>query len=369
MKVAIDNQPLITGHKVRGIGMHTNELIRAIKANERLIDIKAVDLKKGDLSRYDIVHYPYFNPFFATLPDEKIKEQKLVVTIHDLIQLIYPLHYPPGVGGRIEFARQKKRLNNVDAVITISETSKKDIVRFLDINPNKVHVIYLAPRKVFKAKVTKTVVKNVKKKYKLPAKYILYVGDINYNKNIPTLIKACKINDLPLVIVGKQALDIENKGVDIIGVEGPRDWLRFLLNKPHPEEAHYQAILAVLDEKTVRTGFVDEVDLVAIYNMASVYCQPSFYEGFGLPVLEAMACGTPVVISQTQALVEVAGNAALSFNPKSEKDLAGKLNNLWKNKDIHNKYSTKGLKRANQFSWEKTAKGTVAIYKLLNNEK
>src|SRR3972149_9760559 len=156
---------------------------------------------KLENGKYDIVHYPYFFPYALTLPPQK-NGKKVVVTIQDLIHLVYPKQYPPGFRGRLNLLRQKSRLKNIDAVITISETSKKDIVRFLGISAEKIHVVYLAPRKVFKKLEIGDWKLEIKKRYGLPDRYVLYVGDVNYNKNIPGLIQACKLAGIPLVIVG-----------------------------------------------------------------------------------------------------------------------------------------------------------------------
>jgi glycosyltransferase involved in cell wall biosynthesis len=362
MKVAIDSGPLRSGHAVRGIGVMVKEQIEAlqkISKKDKTLKVDAVDFEKKDLTGYDVVHYPYFFPYSLTLPPKRTGK-KMVVTIQDSIHLIYPKKYQPGIRGKINFLKQKRRLKNVDAIITISETSKKDIVRFLGVRPNKVHVVYLAPKKVFQ-KLKNEESKKVRKKYNLPSKFVLYVGDINYNKNIPTLIKASKIAKIPLVIVGKQALDIESQGVDLPSLQGPRDWIRFLLGKPHPELAHYNELLGEFKngKEIIRTGFVSDEDLVKIYNAASVYCQPSFYEGFGLPILEAMACGVPVVISKTNALVEVAGEACLVADPKNPKDMVEKIAEALKRKSL----VKKGFERVENFTWRKTAKETIGIYK------
>lgn len=352
MKVAVDSGPLTGGHAVRGVGVYTRELVKALdRKTEKLknVKIETVDFGKVDLSRYDLVHYPYFNPFFVTLPLSK--PTKIVVTIHDLIPLIYPKHYPSGIKGQIKFRLQKYLLKNIEGIITVSETSKKDIVRFLRIDAEKIRVIYEAPRKVFrKLDIRDQRLVKTKKKYNLPEKFVLYVGDVNYNKNILGLATACKIAKVALVIVGKQAAD---EGIDL----------------SHPENRSFAEFLEKYgdDSRVARLGFVPDEDLVAIYNLASVYCQPSFYEGFGLSVLEAMACETSVVCSKTQALVEIAGEAALFANPKNPKDLAKKLTEIIKSPRTKEHLIKKGKERAANFTWKKTAQGTVIFYKELSS--
>src|SRR5258708_7523667 len=144
MRVAIDSGPLNSGDSIRGIGFHTKELVNELsKLQDENFKLDVVDFSKTNLSKYDIVHYQYFRPHALTLPFRK-PAKKVIVTIHDLIRLIYPNAYPAGIKGWIRFQIQKFNLRNVDAIITISETSKKDIVRFLNIPPEKIHVIYLA---------------------------------------------------------------------------------------------------------------------------------------------------------------------------------------------------------------------------------
>ena len=347
------------------------DALREEVKNNKDIEIDAFDFSTNQQSlitkHYDIIHYPYFFPYSLTIPRQKY-DAKTVVTIQDLIQLIYPKNYPSGTRGRLNLIRQKLGLGSVDAVITISETSKKDIVRLLGVRSEKIFVVYLAPKDIYRVITNKEKLADVSKKYHLPAKFVLYVGDVNYNKNIPTLIKACDEAGLPLVICGKQAADLERRGMGLDTLTGPRDYLRFLLNKPHPELAHLKDLVTLLENKKVlRLGFVPNEDLVSIYNLASVYCQPSLYEGFGLPVLEAFACETPVVISRTQALVEIAGNAALVAEPNDSGDFAAKILKLVNDSSEKLRLLRMGAERCKFFSWEKTAKEMLKVYTKVAN--
>ncbi len=318
MNVAIDEGPLKSGDSVRGIGVYTRELIKAT-------GLKAINTKKVDLAKFDIVHFTKFNPFTLSLPLGKPPTTKFVLTIYDLIPLIYPAHYPPGVKGRLNWLINKFLIKrNIDAVVTISETSKKDICRFIGINPEKVTVIYpAAPPSFKKLEVTK--------KYDLPDNFALYVGDVNYNKNIPLLLKACKLSKIPLVVCGEQAKKIEK------------------LNLNHPELKHLKG----LDWSGVtRLGFVGEKELVDIYNLAKVYVQPSIYEGFGLPAVQAVACGTPLAIAKSQCMVEVLGED-FNYCDAGDADLMAKaITNPNKNKKLPRNYS-----------WVKTAEETLNIYR------
>jgi glycosyltransferase involved in cell wall biosynthesis len=336
MRIAMDSGPLNTGDSIRGIGFHTKELINALqKLKEKDYTIEAVDFKTSDLKQYDIVHYPYFHPHNLTLPFIK-PSKKVVITIHDLIRLIYPKNYPPGIKGKIKFIIQRFNLRNVDAVITISETSKKDIVRFLNIDPEKIFVTYLAPQ-------TMIVNKNAGLPKNLPEKYVLYVGDVNYNKNIFNLAKACKLAKIKLVMVGKQSAieEVDNN------IEN-NEWKRFLANFKN-------------DKDIVRLGFVENLD--EIFKRATVYCQPSLYEGFGLPLLEAFERNVPIVASKTQALVEIGKGACLYVDPKNPKDMARGILEVVKNKKLSNELIKKGQERLKFFSWEKCARETLNVYK------
>jgi len=343
IKVAIDSGPLTGGHAIRGVGTYTASLIKYLRKIKGL-KVETVDFKKSNLTNYDIVHYPYFHPFFITLPF--FKKTTTFVTIHDLIPLIYPKHYPPGIKGKLRYFIQKILIKNVDVVITVSETSKKDIVRFLNIPQEKIKVIYEGPKKNYKPiPKDSDKLKEISDKYKLPQKFVLYVGDVNYNKNVLGLADACKLAKIPLVIVGKQAASED-------------------FDKNHPENREFVKFLEkhAEDPEIMRLGFVPDGELAAIYNLATLYCQPSFYEGFGLPVLEAFTCGTPVLISKTQALVEVADDAAAIANPKDVRDIASKISELAKSPMARARLSRKGKERVKKYSWEKTAKQTAQLY-------
>lgn len=368
-KVAIDTSPLVSGHKVRGIGVNTRELVFAFEKlssgtftfEKENIKIEPVDFASSNLSDYDAIHYQYFHPFFCTLPDKK-PARKVVLTIHDLIPLIYPKVYKAGMKGKINFWHQNKNLKNIDRIITISETSKKDIVRFLSYPEDRIDVIYLAHRDIFRKLEGKDWKSEITKRYGLPGSFVLYVGDINYNKNISTLIKACDSLDVILVIVGKQALEIGKESLN--KPVGVMDWVRFLFGKIHPEVAHLKELsnLFSKSKKVVRLGFVPDDDLVVLYNLATVYAQPSFYEGFGLPLLEAMACGTPVLASNIGAHKEIALDSALFFDPYSVSDLEDKLKRIIAEKNLREDLINKGFERVSNFSWEKTARNTLKVY-------
>jgi glycosyltransferase involved in cell wall biosynthesis len=349
IKIAIDVSPLKSAHKFRGIGFYTENLVKALQSfGTDKLTIKLAKTGRAS-SDCDLIHYPYFDFFKQTLP--LVKKLKTIVTIHDVIPLVFPKHYPPGVRGRLNFCLQMIALKGVKAVICDSQNSKRDIFKYLHYPQEKIFAVYLAPGDRFKPIDSQNILNSTKQKYNLPEKFVLYVGDVNYNKNLVGLAKACKTIGMPLVIVGKQAVQ---QKFDVAHIE----------NQPL-----VQLVKLYDGDKDIRRlGFVPTEDLIAIYNLATVYCQPSFYEGFGLPVLEAMSCGTPVVCSNRSSLPEIAGEAAILVNPYNINSIATGLKRAINNKDLRKKLIEKGLGQARKFSWEKVAKETYEVYKKVAQE-
>lgn len=349
MKVAIDVSPLKSAHQFRGIGVYTKRLVEALKKHPAA-DLEVVLVEEGNIPKNcDLIHYPYYDLFWSTLP--LARKKKTVVTIHDTIPLIFPKHYPPGVKGRLRFQKQKLALKTASAVICDSKNSKKDIVKYLDFPDDKIYVVYLAPGEEFKPITDHRSLTAIRRKYRFPKQFVLYVGDVNYNKNVLGLVKACKKIKVPLVIVGKQAAQ---KSFDHKHIEN-------------------QPLKTLIDEygkdpDIIRLGFVPDEDLVVIYNLATVYCQPSFYEGFGLPVLESMVCGTPVVASKKSSLPEIVGRAAVLIDPYDIIDIANGLTVAIEDRDLREDLIQKGLKQAKKFSWKKTADGTYKVYQKMFRE-
>jgi len=331
MKVAIDVSPLKNANRYRGVGIYTQQLVKSLQSLKignfscQLVENKSM------IGDSDLIHYPFFDLFFLTLPLKKTKPT--VVTIHDVIPLIFPEHFPPGIRGNLKFQIQKFSLKNTKAIITDSENSKKDLFKYLNYPKDKIHVVPLAPAKEFKPIMAKN-------KYQLPEKFILYVGDVNYNKNIPGLIKALAglKEKMSLVLVGKAFKDESLK---------------------ETQEILQLISLLKLEKKVIRLDWVSSEDLVGIYNLATVYCQPSFYEGFGLPVLEAMACGCPVVAAKTSSLSEICGSAAVMVDPYDINDMIRGLGQALNRRE---ELIKKGLLQAKKFSWQKTAQQTYEVY-------
>ena len=341
--VGIDVSPLYTEHKVRGVGFYTKWLLKALK--ELGGDLEVRELKNNEeveKQNYDLLHLPYFSPFFKTLPKELNKPW--VVTVHDLIPIRFKKHYPPGIKGSFSWQLQKRNLLKAKAIITDSKASKEDIIKYTSYPEKRIEVVYLAPDKGFRKLKKGNWEQKLKDKYKLPEEFVLYVGDVNWNKNILGLVEACKKVQKSLVVVGKQAAN--------------RDY-----DKTHIENQDLVSLQKQVEINPLITlmGFVSKEELVQFYNLAKVYCQPSFGEGFGFPVLEAMSCGCPVVSSSWGSLPEIAGEAALLVEPEAD-SLGVGIKRAWESKGLSSKLVKAGNMQVKKFSWEKTAKETLRIY-------
>jgi glycosyltransferase involved in cell wall biosynthesis len=342
INVLIDTSPLRNQNAIRGVGVYTRSLAAALKQQSQVTVFEDEAALAPEI-KPDVIHYPFFDLFFDTLP--VIKKAPTVVTIHDVIPLVYPNEYPSGKKGKVRLLKQVVALKTAKAVITDSEASKKDIHHYLKIDLSKIHVVYLAATPELAA-AKPSAIDQVKKSLELPEKYILYVGDINYNKNIPQLIKSLKFlpDDVHLVCVGKNFY-------------------------PHdiPEWQWVETQIAMADVPN-RVMFINDLasdsyeSLAAIYSGALAYVQPSLYEGFGLPVLEAMQCRTPVVSTNSSSLIEVAGDHAVLTETSAESLAEGVSQVLSFSKTKRDQVIREAYKWSQTFSWDKTAQQTIAVY-------
>lgn len=347
MKVAIDISPLgdkrILGHSVRGSGYYIENLKNSLIKN--FGEENFIFFSKGEKinKKYNLIHYPYFEPFFLTLPLNL--QNKTVVTVHDLTPFVFPEYFPAGLKGNLKWNIQKRNLKKASAIITDSLSSKKDIVKFTGINESKIHVVYLAASSVYRPAKNEIKIQEIRKKYELPEKFVLYVGDATRNKNLVNLITACEKANVLLVMVGKALVE---KNFDHSN----------LWNKDLAEVQR----LSEKSTKIKRLGFIPNEDLPFLYNLATLFAIPSYYEGFGLPVLEAMQSGTPVVTTKGGSIPEVGGEAALYVNPDDSNDIAAAIRKVYEDKALQALLSKKGLDQAKKFSWDITAKETERVY-------
>lgn len=358
MKIAINNLPLKSVHKYRGIGYYTSGLLKSLK-QDNSIEVSEFT-KLSEISNTDVIHYPWFDLFFHTLPIRR--RFPTVVTIHDVMPLIFSKQYPVGLWGKVNFMLQKAALKSCKYIITDSEISKRDISKYLKVEDNKIIVIPLAADPKFKVLKDDTRLLHIKRQYYLPDRFLLYVGDANWIKNLPFLIEGFRqiinlpnFTDVKLILIG---------GVFLKNVE----------NIDHPELESLKLVNNLikqygLETAVIRPGQINDMELVAFYNLTTIYVQPSSYEGFGLPILEAQSCGTPVISSNQGSLPEVGGQAALYFDPTNIKQFISITKEVLGNKSLQNKLSKLGLIQASKFSWERVAAETKLVYiKVINNE-
>jgi glycosyltransferase involved in cell wall biosynthesis len=282
------------------------------------------------------------------LPFLKSRKQKSVVTIHDLAFLLYPETFP-AKDAFLHKLYVREAINKADHLIAITEATKQDIIKFYKVDPTKITVVYHGVDKDrfrLMQKGEENLVADIKTKYNITKPYILYIGNVQPRKNIQGLIKAYQqmrkntSHDYQLVIAGAKAWLVEDVMKEI--GDAYRDDIIF-------------------------TGRFEDAELAPLLWGSDLFVLPSFYEGFGLPILEAMACGVPTLVSNTPSLVEVGGEASLSFDPHSVDDMAKVLDNVISNPELRKEMRLKGLKRVEEFSWNRCAQETINVIKNIHS--
>ncbi len=290
--------------------------------------------------RAALAHVPYFaSPLFPAT--------RTVVTIHDLIPLILPAYRgSPLVRAYTQLVARAAR--RADAIITDSECSRRDIMDRLGIAPARVHTIYLAAHARFRADRARERIAHVRQRYALPEKFLLYLGGFDVRKNVRVLIEAFSL--LP---------EIYQQGYRLVfaGVTLGQD-IKFF-----PDPLRIARELGLPDDAIRMVGWITEEDKPALYSAAELFLFPSFYEGFGLPPLEAMACGTPVIASSSGSLPEIVGDAALIADPHSPLAWAESMRAVLNNPARRAEMGARGIAQAKKFSWERAAEETLAVYR------
>ncbi|MFW6015702.1 MAG: glycosyltransferase family 4 protein [bacterium] len=261
-----------------------------------------------------------------------------IITVHDIIPILYPNSNP-----RLKYYYRyvlPNLLKVSDFIIVPSKSTKEDLIRYYYLDSSKIKIVYQGYKKEIFSILDRDVINKVLSKYKIKNKYILCVGETRPYKNITKLIKAIrevKVKDIELIVVGK--INRLDKNLLKLPQElGISDRIKFL-------------------------GFVPDEDLAALYNGANTFVFPSLYEGFGIPPLEALACGCPVIASDRASIPEVCGNAAIYINPNDEKDIARKIDNVCADAKIRQKMKSKGLLLSKKYSYENAAKDLIQIFK------
>lgn len=316
-------------------------------------NLKINKLAFSTLNRVRRIYYenfellPYFNknkfslyhstsnilPYFAKVPS--------VLTIHDLVPVDYPEYssIETSIYYRLFLSRS---IHKAKKIIAVSNKVKEDIINRYGIDPVKIHVVYHGVGEEFKKIHDPQFLKLVIEKYKLPKSFLLFIGNLEPRKNLLRVIDA--------FIHLKKHQQINQKLV----IAGKNGW---------EYESIYQKVkLEKMEDEIIFTGYLDRNDLPSIYSLCSLFVFPSLYEGFGLPVLEAMACEAPVMISDRGALPEITDQISPQANAFDVQDIANKIHLLLTNPDIRNKNIQHGMVRAKSFTWKKTAEETLKVY-------
>lgn len=266
---------------------------------------------------------------------------KSVITVHDLGYMVNPTYYPPidtlYMNMAIRWSVRKS-----SAIIAVSQNTKIDLVSRLRVKAEKIYCIYESMNEDYIPIKDRARLEDVRDKYNLPSEFFLSLAGLQRRKNLPNLIKAFSL--------AKERSEINHKLVMV----GAASW-------------QHSTILNEVEASPVKDEimwlkFVAEEDLPAIYNLATALIFPSLYEGFGLPLLEAMACGCPVVCSNTSSLPEIAGGAAILVDPTNVEQLADGIYRVITEDKLRNSLTKKGLKRASYFSWQRAARETLEVF-------
>lgn len=268
---------------------------------------------------------------------------KYVVTVHDVIPLILPETFTPRhrLVVRMALARVRRK---ADRVLVPSRAVKRDVVQRVGYPEGRVVVTPEGCEPRFRPVRSERILRDVAARYGLPPRYVLAVGTLEPRKNLTTLLEA----------FARLRRDGEVEADLRLVLAGARGWL---------DEPIFATVRSLGLEKAVRfTGFVDDDDLPAVYSGAALFVFPSLHEGFGLPLLEAMACGVPVVTSNISSMPEVAGAAAVLVNPRDADGLAAAIARLLRDEGLRDRLREAGIARAREFSWEATARRTLDAY-------
>jgi len=286
----------------------------------------------------DLAHVPYFaSPLFPAVPT--------VVTVHDLIPLILPA-YRGSPLVRLYTRLVTAAARKAQAIITVSQASQRDIVRCLHIPPERVHVTYEAAGEAFQPVEDEAQLVAIRQKYALPERYLLYLGGFDQRKNLSTLLRAFAL------LVNKQ----QQVRLVIAGRLPGRDSPLF------PDSRRLVRELG-LKERVIFTGWVPEEDKPALFSGATAFVFPSLYEGFGLPAVEALACGTPAIASNRSSLPEVVGEGGILVEPTDVGALAEAMEVLLADDTLRAELRQRALAQAAKFSWKQTALETLAVYR------
>lgn len=287
------------------------------------------------MGKIDIFHGPSF-----FIPNHI--RSKSVVTIHDLMMLRHPEFLTQDMANAFK-KKIYSAIRKFDTIISVSNFTKSEIIDLLNIPERRIRVIYNGIDSKFRPINDKTQLNSIKAKYGINGKgYLLFVGNIETKKNIDRLVHAYALL--------RKETDCQHSLV----IAGNRAW--------HFETVRETVRKFSIEEDVLFLGVVHDEDLPCLYSGAEVFVFPSLYEGFGIPVIEAMACGTPVISSNNSSVPEIAGGAAILVNPTSVSEISEAMYNVLSDSRLRQQLVEKGFRRAKDFSWEKTARETLKLY-------
>ncbi len=335
-----DNDCVLLGHQ------DDEELLRSLHPDARIAFVRSANYSVSEhlsipwkLRRLgaDLFHSPhYVVPLYTPC--------RTIVTVHDVIHLLFPQYLPSPMAKHYARFMIRRALNRSELVVTVSNASKRDLLQLFEVDPEKILVIHNGIDATMTRGLPEKELERVRERFQLSGRTVLFVGNIKPHKNVERLISAFakvredpELGDLNLVVVGD----------DI---------------------TRYPSLRRAVERHQVRAnvrffGFVPEMTLVALYRAADVFVFPSLYEGFGLPPLEAMANGTPVVTSSISSLPEVVGDAALTVDPYNVDEMALAIRRILTEPELSARLVAAGHERARHFSWEKAARELHRAYR------
>lgn len=339
MKISIDVTRMHSLNKQRGVGFYIQSLLQSLKSYSKE---EVIFTEEYTSEKFDIIHYPFFDLYKKTLPIKK--KYPTIVTIHDVTPLVFKDHYPSGLRGRLNFQFQKLALKNISAVMTDSEASKKDLVKYLPLKANQVYVVYPTPSSEYKTIKSLSKLSKIKRTYNLPDTFVIFGGSLNWNKNI--------LNQIQAAVECKKHIVLFGKGWE------QRD------NLNHPELKSFKEFVEKYSthSQVHIVGFIPTEDLVLLMNAAEMLLFASFYEGFGLPILESQLCGTPVITGNISSMPEIAGKGALLVNPNSVDSIKEAIMELSLNSSLKKKLINEGFKNAERFNLQSMADQAINVY-------
>lgn len=352
MRIAIDMQTTL-GQKT-GIGFYVDNLVRWLEQIDKentyvkLLPRSSDDFRSLERFVWDQVHVPFrsararvdllHQPGFSA---PVVHSMPVIVTVHDLIAIHFGRDIP--LGSRLYFGKwMPLSYRFARHIIAVSQHTKRDLVTLLGIPPDRITVVASAADERYQPLRDRSTLVATRDRFKTGARFVLHVGTLNPRKNLEFLVRVfAKV---------RPVLDRDTRLV----VTGKKGWYY---------ESLFQLVHDLkLDDAVVFTGYVTEEEKVALYNAATVLAFPSLYEGFGLPPLEAMQCGTPVIASQTSSIPEVVGQAGVLLDPTDEAAWVTAMGTLLTDQAAREQLSSLGLAQAAKFSWERTAHETKAVY-------